>query len=131
MYISWYNKCRADGINVPILPGLLPIQNYGGFKRMTQLCKTIVPAELEAELEPIKEDDEAVKALGVKVTVEMVQKMMAAGIKGFHFYTLNLEKSVRLCLEKLNFVPPSDQAKPLPWAPVGCSRAFASARAFC
>lgn len=119
MFLDWVKKCRDDGITCPILPGLLPIQNYGGFKRMTQLCKTIVPPELEAALEPIKDDDEAVKALGVQVTVDMCKKMLDAGLKGFHFYTLNLEKSVRLVLEKLNFVAPSDQVKPLPWAPVG------------
>ncbi|KAI9018964.1 methylenetetrahydrofolate reductase-domain-containing protein [Hyaloraphidium curvatum] len=117
MYLAWVKKCRDSGIDVPILPGLLPIQNYGGFKRMTTLCKTIVPPELEAALEPIKDDDEAVKTLGVKVTVDMCRKLLGAGLKGFHFYTLNLEKSVRLVLEQLNFVAPSDQVKPLPWAP--------------
>jgi methylenetetrahydrofolate reductase (NADPH) len=42
------------GVDIPILPGIMPIQNYGGFKRMTTLCKTFVPNHILSDLEPIK-----------------------------------------------------------------------------
>ncbi|KAJ3332665.1 hypothetical protein HDU76_013479 [Blyttiomyces sp. JEL0837] len=117
IYLEWVKRVRADGVSIPILPGIMPIQSYGGFKRMTLLSKTIVPQYINDALEPIKDDDKAVKAYGVQLAVEMCTKLKNAGEKGFHFYCLNLEKSVRLILEGLQFVAPIDVAKPLPWNP--------------
>lgn len=95
----------------------MPIQNYGGFKRMTDLCKTYVPPSILQELEPIKDDDLAVKDYGVKLAVEMCNKMKAHGQKGFHFYTLNLERSTKLILERLDFVAEPEIVNRLPWKP--------------
>ncbi|KAJ1569752.1 hypothetical protein HK405_011221, partial [Cladochytrium tenue] len=117
IYLSWVDKVRAAGITAPILPGIMPIQSYSGFIRMTTLSKTVVPKFILDELEPIKDDDKAVKAYGVALAVSMCNKIIAAGGLGFHFYTLNLEKSIRLILEGLEFVAPIDVAKPLPWSP--------------
>lgn len=117
LYIDWVKTCREAGITIPILPGIMPIQNYGGFKRMTSLCKTVVPQFINEDLEPIKDDDRAVKDYGIKLAIDMCKKMMAAGTTGFHFYTLNLEKSVRLILEGLEFIAPIEAVKPLPWSP--------------
>ena len=63
----------------------------------------------------LKDDDQAVKQYGINFAIEMCTKMKDAGQRGFHFYTLNLEKSTRLILEGLGFVVPIDVAKPLPW----------------
>jgi methylenetetrahydrofolate reductase (NADPH) len=65
LFLKWVQKCRSIGnmikskliplgIQIPILPGIMPIQNYGGFKRMTTLCKTFVPQHILSDLEPIK-----------------------------------------------------------------------------
>ena len=74
------------GVTIPILPGIMPIQSYGGFKRMTDLCKTYVPPKIYSDLEPIKDDDKAVKEYGVKLGVEMCNTLKNAGIRAFHFY---------------------------------------------
>lgn len=118
IFLNWQKKCREIGIAIPILPGIMPIQSYGGFRRMTTLCKTYVPQYVLDDLEPIKEDDKAVKEYGVKLAVDMCNQMKDAGIRGFHFYTLNLERSTRLILEGLEFVAPIEQVRPLPWNPV-------------
>jgi len=118
LFLEWVKKCRAIGINCPIIPGIIPIQNYAGFKRIIALCKTVVPQYILEDLEPIKDDDAAVKEYGISLTVKMIKQMSANGIKGYHFYTMNLERSTRLILETLNFVPPIEKAKPLPWVPV-------------
>ncbi|KAJ3197704.1 hypothetical protein HDU82_001390 [Entophlyctis luteolus] len=117
IYINWLAKVRAAGVTIPILPGIMPIQMYGGFKRMTALSKTHVPPEINAALDPIKDNDTAVKQFGVQLAIDMCRKLQAAGVKGFHFYCMNLEKSVRLILEGLQFVAPIEVAKPLPWNP--------------
>jgi methylenetetrahydrofolate reductase (NADPH) len=82
---------------------------------MTTLSKTVIPPSIWADLEPIKDDDKAVKEYGIKFAIDMCNRLKKCGVSGFHFYTLNLEKSVRLILEGLEFVAPIDQVKPLPW----------------
>ncbi|CAG8614444.1 9378_t:CDS:2, partial [Ambispora gerdemannii] len=117
LFLDWIKKCRAIGITCPILPGLLPIQNFNGFKRIITLSKTIVPQFVLNDLKPIKEDDAAVKEYGIRLAVNMIRKMYTHGVKGFHFYTMNLERSTILILEELQFVAPVETSKPLPWSP--------------
>ena len=61
---------------------------------MTTLCKTYVPEHIMRGLEPIKEDDSAVKLFGIEVATQMCKELIENDIKYLHFYTLNLEKSV-------------------------------------
>merc|ERR1719262_17788 len=66
---GFVKKCRKMGIDIPILPGIMPIQSYGGFNRMTSLCKTKVPADIPARLEQVKDSDEGVKDVGVQIAI--------------------------------------------------------------
>jgi len=116
IFIDFVKKCREAGINVPIIPGLMPIQTYAGFKRMTTLSKTFVPQEINDALEPIKDNDEEVKKYGVKLCVEMCKKLLDFGVEGLHFYTLNLERSVRKVLKGLQLISPDKISPFLPWA---------------
>ncbi|KAJ3312573.1 hypothetical protein HDV04_002890 [Boothiomyces sp. JEL0838] len=117
VYINWVKEVRALGITAPILPGMMIIQSYNGFKRMTTLCKTKVPQYIYDDLEPIKDDDQAVKDYGVKMMIDMCNRLHEAGQQGFHFYTLNLERSTRLILQGLGFTPEVENVKKLPWNP--------------
>eukprot|EP01119_Soliformovum_irregulare_P011238 TRINITY_DN27_c0_g1_i1.p1 TRINITY_DN27_c0_g1~~TRINITY_DN27_c0_g1_i1.p1 ORF type:complete len:583 (+),score=209.04 TRINITY_DN27_c0_g1_i1:93-1841(+) len=112
LFVKWVERARALGIKVPIIPGIMPIHGYAGFARMTY--KTFVPKEIQDALEPIKGDDEAVKEYGIKLAVEMCQKLLNAKIPYLHFYTLNLEKSVMSILEALSILDPECR-RPLPW----------------
>lgn len=118
VFINFVERCRAIGITCPILPGIFPIQNYNGLKRVISFSNNEVPQKIWDDLEPIKDDDAAVKEYGINLTVEFVQKFRKAGVNGFHIYTFNLERSSRLILERLNLVPPLENVKPLPWNPV-------------
>jgi methylenetetrahydrofolate reductase (NADPH) len=80
----------------------MPIQNYSSFQRMTSYCRTTVPQHIWSVIQPIADNDEAVKAFGVQLCTSMCQEMIAKGIKGFHFYTLNLENSVLNVLKALH-----------------------------
>jgi methylenetetrahydrofolate reductase (NADPH) len=86
--------CRKWGIECPIIPGLMCINAYGGFKKMTKFCKTRVPKELDAKMDSMKDDSVAIKAFGVEFGAEVCQKLMDFGTEVLHFYTLNLEKVV-------------------------------------
>lgn len=117
VFIRWVKAVREAGITIPIVPGINPIQTWNGFIRATTLSKTEIPQDLMDILEPHKNNDEKVRELGTKIVAEMCRKILDAnlGIKGLHFYTMNLEKGTKMLLEELNFVPRVETIKPLPW----------------
>eukprot|EP00981_Chlorochromonas_danica_P013041 scaffold5714_cov161-Ochromonas_danica.AAC.3 len=112
VFLSFREKCQRAGITCPIIPGMMPIQSYSSFQKMTTFCKTKVPDKIWQDLAPVREDDEATKAYGVKLCVEMCHTLSAAGVKGFHFYTLNLEKSVTMVLTELGV---ANSRRNFPW----------------
>jgi methylenetetrahydrofolate reductase (NADPH) len=96
---------------IPIIPGLMPIQSYQIIKRITKLSHARLPEDISKRIEAVKGDDEAVKKVGVDVLSELVEKMKTLPQpervpRGFHFYTLNLEKSVAFILERTHLIPP-------------------------
>lgn len=101
VFLDFQKKCKEVGIYCPIIPGMMPIQSFSSFQKMTSFCKTRVPDKIWRDLAPIRDDDEQVKAYGVRLCVEMCNQLGAAGVIGFHFYTLNLEKSVMTVLKEL------------------------------
>ncbi|KAI1072233.1 hypothetical protein LB507_002837 [Fusarium sp. FIESC RH6] len=95
---------------IPIIPGLMPIQSYQMIKRTTKLSHAKIPDHLLARLDAVKGDDERVKMVGVDIVNELIDKIKdikskTPGPKGFHFYTLNLEKAVSFILERANLIP--------------------------
>ena len=120
MFVEWVRAARAAGITVPIVPGIMPIQTWNGFQKATSLAKITVPQFFLDELEPHKNDDEKVRAIGIRLVADMCRRVLDAGlgIKGLHFYTMNLEKGCRMLLEELNLVPRVEVIKPLPWRQV-------------
>jgi len=117
-FLKFVKDCRDKGINVPVLPGILPIQNFTGFTKMTGFCKTNVPKAVTAALEPIKDDDAAVKEFGIRLGVDMCNRILKSGlVPGIHFYSLNLEKSVLSIVDQLDLVPRTEAIRSLPWRP--------------
>eukprot|EP01111_Echinosteliopsis_oligospora_P006207 TRINITY_DN2025_c0_g2_i1.p1 TRINITY_DN2025_c0_g2~~TRINITY_DN2025_c0_g2_i1.p1 ORF type:complete len:606 (-),score=208.44 TRINITY_DN2025_c0_g2_i1:43-1860(-) len=115
IFIDFVKACRAAGIKCPIVPGIMPIQTYAGFKRMTSLCKTHVPQCIWDQVDPVKDNDEQVKKEGIKIAIQMCKKIMEAGIPYLHFYTLNLEKSVTKILIGLGMINKEQLGRSLPW----------------
>ena len=104
--------------NIPIIPGLMPIQSYQIIKRITKLSHARIPDAIFQRIEQVKTDDEAVKKVGVQVLSEIVEQIKELpqpdGIpRGFHFYTLNLEKSVAFILENTNLIPTISDSSPI------------------
>ncbi|KAI9674608.1 MAG: hypothetical protein M1829_003690 [Trizodia sp. TS-e1964] len=94
--------------DIPIIPGLIPIQGYQILKRTTKLSHATLPDSLLERLDAIKGDDEAVKSVGVDIIseiIESIKSIKSSQPRGFHFYTLNLEKSVALILERCHLIP--------------------------
>jgi methylenetetrahydrofolate reductase (NADPH) len=94
---------------IPIIPGLMPIQSYQILRRTTKLSHAKLPEDLLARLDAVKGDDELVKEVGVQILdeiVEHIKKRPSVNRRGFHFYTLNLEKAVSHIVEDSKLIPP-------------------------
>ncbi|KEF59224.1 methylenetetrahydrofolate reductase (NADPH) [Exophiala aquamarina CBS 119918] len=118
IFLSWVNKCRARGIDVPIIPGIMPISTYAAFMRRADWTKCRVPPNWFEALNPVKNDDAAVRDIGKDLLAELCRRLLDAGILHLHFYTMNLAQSTRLILEELSLTPDTSGTpleKPLPW----------------
>ncbi|TAQ86434.1 hypothetical protein B7494_g5242 [Chlorociboria aeruginascens] len=96
--------------DLPIIPGMMPIQSYQMIKRTTKLSHAKTPPDVMARLDAVRGDDEMVKKVGVDIVSEIVTHIKSTrspsrGPRGFHFYTLNLEKAVAFILERTNLIP--------------------------
>ena len=131
IFTTFVADCRTWGIQCPIVPGIMCINAYAGFRKMTQFCKTRVPQLLDEQMEAIKDNAEAVKQFGVTFGAEMCQGLLDSKTTAvLHFYTLNLEKVVYGILDNMgvteNALAAADEAdahsqiaKGSAWARVG------------
>lgn len=88
-YFAFVDRARAAGIEVPIVPGLMPVTNVAQVHRFTQMCGSRIPEELRRRLEIVKDDPSAVVATGVYWTARQARELLDRGAPGVHFYTLN------------------------------------------
>ncbi|EAL93425.1 hypothetical protein KXV22_003360 [Aspergillus fumigatus] len=118
-FIEWVKKCRAKGITVPIIPGIMPISTYAAFIRRANWTKARIPPDWLEALEPVKNDDAAVKEIGKRLVADMCRRLLAAGINHLHFYTMNLAQATQAVLEELKLIPSEETPlqRPLPWRP--------------
>ncbi len=94
-YFGLVERCRAAGIDMPIIPGIMPILAVGSMKKMVELSGREMPAEVLARIEPLADDPEAVRAEGIRIATELCDDLLAGGAPGLHFYTLNRSKATR------------------------------------
>lgn len=98
---------------VPLIPGLMPITTYKVFTRASKLSHASIPHEIEAELQSTSSDDNAVKAIGVRIITRLIDEINRrsnGAIKGYHFYCLNLEKAVASVLDQSDVLRPIMEA---------------------
>jgi methylenetetrahydrofolate reductase (NADPH) len=109
-YFDFVARARAIGVDVPIIPGVMPVTSYEGVKRMTELSAAELPPELERELEARKEDPEAVAELGTSYATLQCAELLAGGAPGIHFITLNRSPATRAILSALRLHRPWERA---------------------
>jgi methylenetetrahydrofolate reductase (NADPH) len=110
VFKNFVKAAKAKGINVPILPGIMPIANWHGFQRMTEFCRTRVPDQMRATLEAAaaKSDDEF-HHVGAQLGVQMCRELKEMNVVGLHFFTLNLEKATYQMMSHLNILLEEDE----------------------
>ena len=100
-YFDFVERARRIGINVPIVPGIMPITTFEQLNRFIRMCGTTVPMRLQLQLERVKDDHDAVAALGVAHATVQCVELLARGVPGIHFYTLNKSPSTRMIVSAL------------------------------
>jgi methylenetetrahydrofolate reductase (NADPH) len=88
-YFAFKRRCRHAGIDVPIVPGLMPVTNVAQIQRFTDMCGARIPQELYRRLKIVEQDPKAVVAAGVYWTTRQAKYLLEGGAPGVHFYTLN------------------------------------------
>jgi methylenetetrahydrofolate reductase (NADPH) len=106
LYFSFVEEARAMGIEVPIIPGIMPINDVGQIKTITEMCGASIPEALLKQLEIRAADPDAVLQLGVSYATLQCAELLARGAPGIHFYTLNRSPATRAILSALKLLRP-------------------------
>jgi methylenetetrahydrofolate reductase (NADPH) len=106
LYYDFVARARDAGIDVPIIPGIMPITNVAQIRRFTQMCGASIPPGLLRELELRTEQPGAVTDFGVAYATMQCADLLANGAPGIHFYTLNRSPSTRAILSALRCLAP-------------------------
>ena len=101
MYFAFVKRARAIGVDVPIVPGIMPVTNVGQIERFTSMCGASIPAELRSRLERVRDDDEAVMEVGIDWAAGQCRALLEGGAPGIHFYTLNRSHSAQRIFAEL------------------------------
>jgi methylenetetrahydrofolate reductase (NADPH) len=89
VYYRFVERCRADGITVPIVPGIMPVLSLKQIQRFTQLCGSTLPAQLAARLEVAADNADVVEMVGIDWALHQIRGLLANGAPGYHLYILN------------------------------------------
>lgn len=104
-YFDFVSRARQLGIHQRIIPGLMPITNYQQIKRFTHMCGATIPPALQAQLEPVSDDPQAVFDIGVEWAWQQCAELLAGGAPGIHFYTMNRSLATQRIFERLRQSP--------------------------
>ncbi|SOD40507.1 methylenetetrahydrofolate reductase [NAD(P)H] [Nitrosovibrio sp. Nv4] len=88
-YFSFVDACEAMGINIPIVPGIMPINKFSQLARFSDACGAEIPRWIRKKLESYGDDSASIRAFGLDIVTDLCDRLLSAGAPGLHFYTLN------------------------------------------
>ena len=100
-YFNFCEKCQKIGIDIPIIPGILPVTKFNTLEKMTSLCKVDIPSDFYEKLTNHKDDKDYIKQTGIEFATNQCRELLASGVRGLHFYTLNKEYATGTILSNL------------------------------
>jgi methylenetetrahydrofolate reductase (NADPH) len=118
LYFNFVEQARAAGIDLPIIPGIIPVTNTAQIKRFTATCGASIPQPLLEQLELKADDPDAVTQFGVAYATLQCADLLARGAPGVHFYTLNKSPATRAILSALKTLRPWAGEGAVPSGPV-------------
>jgi methylenetetrahydrofolate reductase (NADPH) len=111
LYFEFVAAARQKGIEVPIIPGVIPIASYAQIVRFCKLCDASIPDRLAAAMDALDGDAEAEAELGIAYAARQCDELLAGGAPGIHFYTLNRAAATKAVLAALHAARPWDRAE--------------------
>jgi methylenetetrahydrofolate reductase (NADPH) len=100
-YFRFVDDARKVGVEIPIVPGIMPITNYSQLMRFSEMCGAEVPRWIAKRLESYGDDRESIRAFGIDVITDLCRRLTEAGVPGLHFYTLNSAPATKVICERL------------------------------
>ncbi len=101
-FFNYVEKCRKIGINVPIIPGIMPVYTIKMTRALSKICGTALTAPLLEKMEAVDaEDKKAVLDLGIDFSVDQCKGLLKQGVSGLHFYTMNRSRSTKEIISRL------------------------------
>ena len=108
-YLRLRDRVAAQGCDVPIIPGIMPVTSLRVIEKAIELGGCRIPAELWERLRAVADDRAAVREIGVDYAAGMCERLLAEGVPGLHFYTLNWSRATREIYQRLNLGGPRQQ----------------------
>ena len=116
-YFRYLDAVRAAGINVPIVPGIIPVHNFAQVARFAGQCGAAIPARMQARFEGLDDDVETTHLMAATVAAEQVLGLVEQGVRDFHFYTLNRASLVYAICHLLGIRPEEGASAPAEISP--------------
>lgn len=88
-YFNFVDECHAMKIDIPIVPGIMPINNFNQLARFSDACGAEIPRWLRLKMQSYGDDTASIRAFGLDVICALCDRLLAQGVPGLHFYTLN------------------------------------------
>ena len=104
-YFDFVDRAQARGVNIPIVPGIMPIINHSQLLRFSEMCGAEVPRWIRLRLAEFGDDRASIRAFGTDVVGQLCQNLLDRGVPGLHFYTLNQSEAIMSIYEQLNLSP--------------------------
>jgi len=98
-YYEFIERARRQGINIPILPGILPLTNINKVKEFASICRTTIPRHIEETLERFSGQPQEMEKAGVEFTIKQCKDLLAHGVEQLHFFTLNKARVIKEILD--------------------------------
>ena len=92
-FYDYLELCEKEGIDIPIIPGIMPITNFKQIRKFALMCGATIPEPLVRKLEKVQDKNEEVEKIGIEFAVKQCEDLLENGVKGLHFYTLNKLKA--------------------------------------
>jgi methylenetetrahydrofolate reductase (NADPH) len=100
-YFDFIYKARQEGVNIPIIPGIMPVLNLKQSQRFTKMCGASLSEPLLAKFDGVQDDPDKVREIGINHAIDQCKDLLRLGVPGIHFYTLNRSKATLAILENL------------------------------
>lgn len=101
-YFYFQDNCAKHGINIPIVPGIMPITQYAQLFRFSEMCGADIPRWMRKRLESFGDDRDSVQAFGLDLVSKLCQRLLDNGAPGLHFYTMNQSAPTLAILDNIS-----------------------------